>query len=244
MSKASLAVTVALQKQSRLIRIAIDDNEAERKISRHYWLVICLIMPKAIKIWYNRGEGMNNIIDKIEQNPIIAAIRKEQDIEAVLDTPVTTVFLLQADIFNIDALVRKVQQHGKSVFIHVDFLQGIDKDYKSIEYIVQKIKPNGIISTKSNYIQHAKQQGIFTVQRFFMVDSLSYKTTVRTVQSVKPDMIEIMPGVIPTIINRMQKEVTTPIIGGGLVINKEDIIEILKAGAVGVSTGKKELWVL
>lgn len=34
---------------------------------------------------------------------------------------------------------------------------------------------------------------MFTVQGFFMVDSLSYKATVKTVKTVQPDMIEMMP---------------------------------------------------
>ena len=46
MSIANLALTIHLQQQSiLLIIIVIDDNEVERKISRHNWFVIYLIMP-------------------------------------------------------------------------------------------------------------------------------------------------------------------------------------------------------
>jgi glycerol uptake operon antiterminator len=33
-----------------------------------------------------------------------------------------------------------------------------------------------------------------------------------------------------------------PVIAGGLIESKEDVIEILNAGALAISTGKKVLW--
>lgn len=99
-------------------------------------------------------------------------------------------------------LINTTKDAGKNVFIHIDFLEGIGKDHKAIDYIIEVIKPNGIIGTNSNHIKYAKEKGIFTIQRFFLIDSLSYQTTIKTAQSIHPDMIEIMPGVMPGIIER------------------------------------------
>lgn len=187
---------------------------------------------------------MNNIIEKIEENPIIAAVRKAEDGDEAAFTQVTTVFLLHADIFNIESLVDKMKRHGKNVFIHIDFLEGIGRDNKALDYIAGVIKPDGIISTKSNSIRYAKEKGVFAIQRFFLVDSLSYDTTVKTVQSVQPDMVEIMPALMTGVIKRICADISIPIIAGGLISKKEEIIDILNSGAMGVSVGKKELWVL
>lgn len=187
---------------------------------------------------------MSSIISKFEENPIIAAIRNEDDVDAAVESGVTSIFLLRADIFNIKGLVNKIKNGGKSVFIHIDFLEGLGNDHKAIDYIKQVIGPDGIISTRSSHIKYAKEKGIFTIQRFFLVDSLSYDTTIKTVETVKPDMIEIMPAVMPKVIKRICSRVPLPVIAGGLIDNKEDIIEVLKAGAIAASTGKKELWVL
>jgi glycerol uptake operon antiterminator len=185
---------------------------------------------------------MNDVISKISQNPIIAATRKEEDVNAAVLSAVTTVFLLHADIFNINCLVDKVKGRDKNVLIHIDFLEGLGRDSKAIDYIAEVIKPDGILTTRSTHVKHARDKGIFTVQRFFLVDSLSFDTMIKTVRSVKPDMIEIMPAVMPGVIKRICSAVRLPVIAGGLIDTKEDIIEILKAGAMGVSTGKKELW--
>ena len=42
----------------------------------------------------------------------------------------------------------------------------------------------------------------------------------------------------------MENEVRVPIIAGGLIQTKKDIIESLSAGAMAISTTKQELWTL
>lgn len=47
---------------------------------------------------------------------------------------------------------------------------------------------------------------------------------------------------MPKIIKKINKAVKVPIITGGLIEDKEDIINALGNGAMGISTTKKELW--
>lgn len=187
---------------------------------------------------------MSRIIDSIEQNPIIAAVRDEQDIEDALLSQAGTVFLLHSDIFNVKARVERIKGCHKNALIHIDFVEGLGKDNKAIDYICEVVKPDGIITTRTNHVKYARDKGIFTIQRFFLIDSLSYNTTINAVQSVRPDIIEVMPGVMPTVIKRITREVNIPVIAGGLISTKDDIIHILNSGALGASTAKKELWVL
>ncbi len=184
------------------------------------------------------------IIKKVELNPIIAAVQNEGDLEIAIKSQVSTIFLLCADIFNAKSLVDKIKNAGKNALIHIDFLEGIGKDAKAIDYIIQVIQPNGIISTKSSHIKIAREKGMFTIQRFFLIDSKSYEMTTKSVKSIQPDMIEIMPGVMPGIIHRITRQLSIPVIAGGLISSKQDIMEVLRAGAIGASTGKKELWEL
>lgn len=184
------------------------------------------------------------ILSGIEQNPIIAAIRNEGDIREAILSPVSTIFLLHADIFNIQAMVNTIKETGKTVIIHIDFLDGIGRDNRAIDYICEVIKPHGIISTKNSAIRYAMEKGLFTIQRFFLIDSLSYENSVKTALASNPDMIEVMPGIMPNIINRITRQVPMPVIAGGLIESKETVTDILKAGAIAVSTGKKDLWLL
>lgn len=182
------------------------------------------------------------VLERIEENPIIAAVQNEEDVEIAINSQLSTIFLLCADIFNVSHLVNRVKESGKSALIHMDFLDGIGKDSKAIDYIIKVIKPDGLISTKSNHIKVAKEKGMFTVQRFFLIDNKSYDMTIKSVNSIKPDMIEVMPGVMPTIIKRITHQLSTPVIAGGLISSKQDIMDALNSGSMGVSTGNKELW--
>lgn len=184
------------------------------------------------------------IIERVELNPVIAAVQNEDDLEIAINSQVNTIFLLCADIFNAQSLVNRIKSAGKSAFIHIDFLEGIGKDAKAIDYIIQVIQPDGVISTKSSHIKIAKEKGMFTIQRFFLIDNKSYEMTTKSVKSIQPDMIEIMPGVMPGVIQRITRQLSIPVIAGGLISSKQDIMEVLKAGALGASTGKKDLWEL
>ena len=182
------------------------------------------------------------MLERLQDNPIIAAVRSDEGMKAALDSETTTIFLLNSDIFNLKDLVDEVKERGKSAFIHIDFAEGLGSDNKAVDYIAKVIQPDGIISTRGNLIRRAREQGLFAIQRFFLIDSQSYHTTIRQIQAVKPDMIEILPGVMPGVIGRICKEVSMPVIAGGMIDSKQDIIESLKAGAMGVSVGKIDLW--
>jgi len=185
-----------------------------------------------------------SVIGKIEENPIIAAVRNDNELDTAIKSPVTTIFLLHADIFNIKSNVEKIKDNGKIVMVHMDLLEGLGRDQRAMDYIRQYIQPHGIITTKSSNIKYAKEIGLFSIQRFFLVDSQSFELTIKTAHSSQPDMIEIMPGIVPTVLNRICSRIKIPVIAGGLIETKDDIMEALKSGAQGASTGKIDLWAL
>lgn len=178
---------------------------------------------------------------KLEENPMIAACN-ENKISLVKEASIDVVFLLNANIFNLKKDVSELKEAGKFVFVHVDLLDGFSKDKYAIKYIAEYIKPDGIISTKSNIIKIAKSLGFLTIQRLFIPDSQSFDTGLNNINTTKPDAIEIMPGIIPSLIQDMSKKVSLPIIAGGLVNSKEQVIQSLKAGAYAVSTSNNSLW--
>lgn len=184
----------------------------------------------------------NGVMESIRENPVVAAVRREEDVPAAIASKATAIFILNTDIFSVKRLVEIIHDSGKRVLVHVDFVEGLGRDQKAIDFIAQHAKPDGIISTRSQLIRHAHDAGIFAIQRFFLVDSLSFETALHAMQTLRPDMAELMPAVMPDVIRRIARRTEVPLIAGGLIETKADIIEILKAGAMGASTGKKELW--
>lgn len=184
----------------------------------------------------------NKFFSLIYQNPIIAAINDLNNIELAAESPCNIVFLLKGDISNITGIVDRFRNADKCVFVHMDLIEGFSKDAIAIRYFHDSIRPDGIITTKGNLIRIAKNNGIFIIQRLFALDSLSLASGIESLHTTKPEAIEILPGIMPKVIKEVHGQTRIPVIAGGLIRDKEDVIDCLNAGALGVSTSKKELW--
>lgn len=172
---------------------------------------------------------------------IIAAVRSSEELVSAIDSKVEIIFMLAPNIANLKRQAEIVHKAGKKLFIHLDLAEGIGKDEYGIRFAKEQ-GIDGIISTRTNIIKLAKKAGVFTVQRFFIVDSHSIDTTVEAVKASKTDMIEIMPGIVSKVIKRLKKEIDMPIVAGGLVETREEINEAAACGAMAISTGKREFW--
>lgn len=186
----------------------------------------------------------NKFYHKIESNPIISAVNSMEKLDLAIKSPGEVIFLLTGNIFNLKDIIDKAKRKDMYVYIHIDLMEGFSKDTVALKYIHENMKPDGIITTKASLIKKAKSMNIFTIQRFFILDSLALDTAIKSIKSTRPDAIEIMPGIMPKIIKKFNDEVNIPIIAGGLINDREDIINGIKSGAMGISTSKEELWYL
>ena len=186
---------------------------------------------------------MDDKMNLFNDGQIISATRSDEEFLKALNSRPYVVFDLDPDLTNISAKVKKAHSAGKKYFMHIDLAKGIGKDESAMK-VLKKLGIDGIISTKVSVIKAAREQGLFTVQRFFIVDSHSMHTTEESVKSSKPDMIEIMPGAIGKVIERLKKSIGVPIIAGGLIESIDEVKDAWMSGAIAVSTGKSELWSL
>lgn len=175
------------------------------------------------------------------QKTIIAAVRNDSELELALKADVWVIFDLSPNLLTLAKKAEMVHSAGKKIFIHIDLAEGIGKDKCGIDF-VRRCKVDGIISTRSNIIKLAREAGLTTVQRFFIVDSKSVDTTVETVKTSRPDMIEIMPGIVTKVVASLKATLDMPVICGGLIDDVREIDSVLSAGATAISTGKTELW--
>ena len=178
--------------------------------------------------------------------PIIAAARTPDDFLAAVKSPCEIIFWLSPTIMTLEPYIAKAhaleeEDDEKSIFVHIDMTDGIGKDSAGLEYL-HYLGVDGIISTRGNLIKNAREAGLMTVQRFFIVDSRSIATAFDTVRSSKPDMIEIMPGTVCKVIRRLKNELDMPIVAGGLIETGEEISEAFEAGVSAVSSSRREMW--
>lgn len=185
---------------------------------------------------------MHNIKEILERNPIIPAVKNDVNLIEAIHSNSEIVFVIMADILNIKDIVTKLKEANKIVYVHIDMVDGLSSSNNGVEFLMKEITPDGIITTKHNLVTFAIKNNISVIQRFFVLDSFSLSNTLSHIRENTPNAVEILPGLMPKIISRIDRSVKIPVITGGLIDEKEDIINALGAGAMGISTTDKDLW--
>ena len=184
-----------------------------------------------------------NFYEMVEANPVIAAVKDMEGLKRCCQVPdIKVVFVLFGDICNISSIVKRIKAADKVAIVHIDLITGLSPKEVTVDFIRQHTGVDGIISTKPTMIRRAKELGMYTVMRFFLLDSMSLENISKQLSVVKPDFIEILPGVMPKIIRKVCRQVKTQVIAGGLITDKEDIVTALDAGAIAVSSTNQNVW--
>ncbi|MBM7600097.1 glycerol uptake operon antiterminator [Virgibacillus halotolerans] len=184
---------------------------------------------------------MTKITDMV-QSQVIASIKKEADIEKAIQSDANITFLLAGNLITTKDYIDRLKAVNKITFVHIDFIEGLSNTPSAIKYIAKMWKPDGIITTKSGLIKYANEAGLMTIQRIFLIDRNGLKKGIDIAHKCKPHAIEVLPGIMPTIIDDLTKQTHLPIIAGGLVSKKDEILNGLEAGALAISTGDPKLW--
>lgn len=182
------------------------------------------------------------LINIVEDCPVIAAVKDENGLAKCLETDISVVFVLFGDICSIGRIVDRIKDCGKRALVHIDLITGLSSKEIAVDYIHTYTRADGIISTKPALIKRGKELGLYTVQRYFVIDSLAIDNILKQTDTGSTDLIEILPGVMPKVIRQICSMIPVPVIAGGLVSDKEDVLAALNAGAVSVSTTRTEVW--
>ena len=165
--------------------------------------------------------------DALQDCPIIAAVRDEAGLDACLASDVRMVFTLFGDICSIPAIVDRIRAANKFAVVHLDRVTGLASKEVAVDFIRQSTRADGVISTHTNLIQYAKSLGLFTVLRAFLIDSIA---------------LDILPGLMPPMIRRVREQTGLPVLTGGLITQKAEILQALEAGALAISTTDPAVW--
>ena len=183
--------------------------------------------------------GVSSMHFKNQQ--IIPATRNIKDFEELTKTNFEYIILLECYLTQIQSLVNMAKANGKKVLIHADMIKGLKHDEYAAQFLCQVIKPAGLISTHPSVISVARKHKLISVTRLFLIDSYALNTAYRMLEKCPPDYIEVMPGVVPNVIQEIHTRTALPIIAGGLIRTIDDVNTIIDAGACAVTTSDKNI---
>jgi glycerol uptake operon antiterminator len=174
---------------------------------------------------------------------VIPACRTEAELAAALRLPhAPSLIILFGDINSLPELIRRTDEAGKLLLLHLDLIGGIGRDRAGIQFLA-KLGVKGVITTKPQLAKIARQEGMRVIQRMFLVDSESLRTGISLLKGFRPDAIEALPASTPaSVLAELKAATDVPILVGGLVRSADDVMQAVANGAFAVSTSQRELW--
>ena len=191
------------------------------------------------------GRDMLEIREVLYENPLIMAIKDGKDLRECLKDEYEDnriVFVLFGTIETIPRIVAKLKNKNKIVFVHENLIEGLSSSHFSPSFIKKYTEADGIITLRAQNVYEARKLGLCTVFRFFLLDSLSYENVKDSIKNTSSDFLEVLTGIMPKIVTEISKRTSTPLVAGGLIRDKSDVIDALNAGAIAVSSSNYEVW--
>lgn len=183
--------------------------------------------------------GLN---ERMMENPVIAAVKDEESLQKALCSECSTIFLLSSTLLDVGRQVELIHGAGKVAVVHIDLVEGLSNREIAVNVLNEACHPDGIISTRPAQVRRARHLGLLTIQRAFILDSMSITSLKGQLAVGKPDFIEILPGIMPRVITEITESTATPVIAGGLIKYKDEAVAAIRAGAVAVSSTCQAVW--
>ena len=169
--------------------------------------------------------------DAIVDGPIIAAVKDETGVEVCIQNDIRVVFILYGELITIPDIVQRLKDAGKFVIVHLDLIGGLAVREEAVRFI----------RYGTEMIRYAKELDLCTVFRIFAIDSKAIGGLEHHGMEFA-DLIEVLPGIMPKIIKHIAGQAAVPVIAGGLISEKEDVMRALDAGAIAISTTNQAVW--
>lgn len=174
--------------------------------------------------------------------PVIAAVRTPDAFKRALESAVKVISVVGGDFFQLAPCMEQAAREEKTVFLHMDLIEGIGRDAGGIRFAREQYAVAGIHSTKSHMIKLAKEENMITIHRLFITDFQSIESGLNMIRSSRPDYVEIAPGTLPRIVRKFRQEQKSPVISSGLIENEKDLEILTRAGASNFVCSKEGLW--
>ena len=181
----------------------------------------------------------------LARSRIIPAVRSEADLELAARSSSAIVYLLCGSLSNLDHLAQVLHYAEKEIMVNLDLFSGLARDSHAVAFLAAS-GIAGIISTHVDVLSAARSHGLFSIQRTFIIDSVSVESSFRSLRRFVPDALELLPALAaPRILHQLRavhQDIAT--IAGGLIASIKEADELVAAGIDAVSIGNPQMWQL
>ncbi len=160
---------------------------------------------------------------------------------ALNSSDLPAIVLRHCNLLDFRTLLENAHERDLAVYVNMDHIDGIASDTAGLRYLATQLHIKGIVSSHGKILALAKNFDLQTVQRIFAVDSTGLEVALESVDDQQVDLLAISPAlVIPFAVSQMSLHL--PFIGSGFVSTPQQVQMVLRAGAIGVTVSRTELW--
>ena len=184
----------------------------------------------------------NPLTDLTEGRTIVPSCATPEQLNYIVkETDWPCVMLKMGEVGNIRGIIHFIHKYGKKVMVHLDSLRGIAKDKEGARYL-KYIGVDSIISMRAQNIRMLHDAGMTTILGAFLVDSASVNQTIQNVRNTKPDILVSMPITVPDeIYQKLQEELSIPIMAGGLGVDSDVIDHAISCGVQAIAVTDRKI---
>ena len=181
-------------------------------------------------------------MEATENCPVIPEIINDEWLEALPESDCDIVYIVYGEICTIPEIVEKVKEAGKMAIVHMDLIVGLSSKEISVDFLKKYTRADGIISMKPAMIKRANDVGLFTIQRFYLMDRFTYANIEKHIKNCNPDIVEFLPAGLSKVMSFLIEKIDRPVVASGLTQDKDDVMGALKVGAIAVATSNRRVW--
>ena len=118
---------------------------------------------------------------------IVPAVTNMKDFEKFLESRLEYCVLMNLHISLMEQMLPMAKKKGKKVLVHLELIHGLSSDEYGCEYACQRLRVDGVISTKGKVVETAKKNKKLAVLRLFLIDTKSLEKGLNLCSTVQPD---------------------------------------------------------
>ena len=183
----------------------------------------------------------SDFLARLTDAPCCAAIVDGGRLDAAAASRAPAIFVLRGNGLDLADLIRRVHDHGKLIAVHLDLVDGLKADHWGVTWLA-RCGVDAVITSHGQLMQVIRNEGVIAIHRLLLSRREHLDTAVTALNRSRPDIVEILPGVILPAINSLLPPLDVPMLAGGFIRTPLDARSVLAAGAVGVTTSSEGLW--
>lgn len=176
---------------------------------------------------------------------IIPSVRDLRNLDKAIQAPEEFLLLTGVHIGNLKEMVAYCHKNGKKVIVNHELVGGLSSEKYAFELLKKMYKVDMVMGASAKNLAAIRKEGLTTVRRISLIDSLALDQTLASLQNTKSDIIELRPWYFAIeFLPKFKELYPCPYIAAGFISDKEAIVRIKQAGFKGIATSDPKLWML